>query len=50
MNLCAPGADVRLRIMMWPKRGPKASQKDPMAIREKHVPELGTIQKLEHNS
>lgn len=24
---------------MWPMRGPKASQKDPMAIREKHVPE-----------
>lgn len=23
---------------MWPMRGPKASQKDPMAIREKHVP------------
>jgi hypothetical protein len=23
---------------MWPMRGPNASQKDPMAIREKHVP------------
>jgi hypothetical protein len=23
---------------MWPIRGPKASQKEPMAIREKHVP------------
>ena len=39
-SIISPGADVRLRIMMWPMRGPKASQKEPMAIREKHVPAI----------
>ncbi len=28
---------------MWPSRGPKESQKDPITIRAKHVPRMDAI-------
>lgn len=35
-----PAEEVRDKMAMWPRRGPKASQKEPMAIREKQVPKM----------